>query len=459
MEDLIYTSTKSLTAAIRAKTVSSTEVVAAYLAQIETVNPQLNAVVQLRAEAAMDEARVADEKLSRGEDVGPLHGVPMTIKDSLDTAGVISTGGTMGRANFIPAEDATVVRRLREAGAILLGKTNTPELTLSGETDNLVYGRTNNPYNLDLIPGGSSGGAAAIVAAGGSPFDLGSDTGGSIRQPAHFCGIAGLKPTTGRVPRTGHIVSYEMGALDALTQIGPLARYVEDLILIWPLIAGPDWRDPAVIPMPLGDPNTVALDTLRVAYYTDNGIVSPTPETANMVRSAVEVLIKNGASAVEALPEPVSTTGTMWLELAIADGAAWVKRLLDNAGTTNVSPSLAGRFVDPESVPVGEFTAMLEELDRVRSKMLTFMKDYDVIISPTNAFPAMPHGKVSDKGDGFTYTRIYNLTGWPGVVVRGGSSPEGLPIGVQIVTQPWREDVALAVAQHLEKVFGGWQAP
>ncbi len=229
-EPLINSSVSSLAQAIRAKQVSSAELVQAYLDRIDDVNPALNAVVQL-APGAMDEARDADTALARGEIRGALHGVPMTIKDSLDTAGIISTGGTKGRESFIPQQDATVVRRLREAGAILLGKTNTPEFTLSFETNNLIYGRTNNPYDTSRTPGGSSGGAAAIVAASGAPFDIGSDFGGSIRLPSHLCGIAGLKPSAGRVPRTGHIYPFG-GVQDSFQQIGPLARYVEDLALI-----------------------------------------------------------------------------------------------------------------------------------------------------------------------------------------------------------------------------------
>ena len=237
-EPLIHSSVSALARAVQAKQVSSMEVVQACLDRIDQVNPQLNAVVQLAATRALEEAREADEALARGESNGPLHGVPMTIKDSLDTAGLISTGGTKGRESFIPQQDATVVRRLREAGAILLGKTNTPEFTLSFETNNLIYGRTNNPYDTSRTPGGSSGGAAAIVAAAGAPFDIGSDFGGSIRLPSHLCGIAGLKPSSGRVPRTGHIYPFG-GVQDSFQQIGPLARYVEDLALILPLIAGP----------------------------------------------------------------------------------------------------------------------------------------------------------------------------------------------------------------------------
>lgn len=298
MDNLIYASAAALARAIRNKEVSSEEVVNAHLQRIEAVNPRLNAVVQVVAEQARTQAHEADAALARGTVYGPLHGVPMTIKDNLNTTGVISTGGTTGRATFVPTHDATAVARLRTAGAILLGKTNTPELTLAYETDNLIYGRTNNPYDVSRTCGGSSGGAAAIIAAGGSPFDIGSDTGGSIRVPSHCCGTAGIRPTSGRVPRTGHILP-PAGALDALTQLGPMARRVEDLSLILPIIAGMDWRDPAIVPMPLGAPQQVDLKTLRVAMHTDNGIVSPTRETVETVQAAAAAL-----AALQAWPSP-----------------------------------------------------------------------------------------------------------------------------------------------------------
>lgn len=459
MNELVYASAAALAQAIRAKEVSSQEVVNAYLERIEAVNPRLNAVVQVAASAARSQARAADAALARGEISGPLHGVPITIKDSLDTAGMISTGGTTGRRPFVPAQDATVVARLRAAGAILLGKTNTPELTLSVETDNLIYGRTNNPYDPTLTPGGSSGGAASILAAGGSPLDLGSDTGGSIRQPAHFCGIAGIKPTSGRVPRTGHIISYDLGALDRLTQIGPMARFVEDLILTLPIISGVDWRDPGVVPMPLGDPRQVDFKNLRAAFYTDNGITPPTPETIQVVRAAASLLSDSGVLVEENRPPEIEHAGGLWMQLAVADGAAWVRRLLEEAGTTQVHPVLKNRFFGHEAVSSSELTAMLTQLDRLRSAMISFLENYDLILCPVNAYPAMPHEQALEKADGWTYTRIYNLVGWPGAVVRGGTSPQGLPIGVQIVTRPWREDVALAVAQRIEAGLGGWQRP
>jgi amidase len=459
MDDLIFASATRLARAIRNKEVSSQEVVDACLARIEAVNPRLNAVVQVRAEAALAEARAADAALARGEVKGALHGVPVTVKDSLDTDGVISTGGTKGRQSYTPARDATAVARLRAAGAVLLGTSNTPELTLSIETDNLIYGRTNNPYDPSRTPGGSSGGAAAIVAAGGSPLELGSDTGGSIRQPAHFCGVAGLKPTSGRVPRTGHIVSYDVGAMDMLTQIGPIARFVEDLALALPLIAGPDWHDPGVVPMPPGDPQAVELKGVRAAFYTDNGVVTPTPEIVDTVRSAAAALSDAGVSVLEDHPVEVETTSDMWMQLAVADGAAWIRRLLEEAGTVEPHPVLRKRFLEREAIPSAEFSALLTRWDRVRSAMLSFMERYDLIVCPANAYPAMPHEKVYDQGIGWTYTRVYNLTGWPAAVVRGGTSSEGLPIGVQIVARPWREDIVLAAAAHLESELGGWQRP
>ncbi len=302
MTNLIWTSATSLARAIRDRDVSSEEVVRAHLDRIEEVNPKLNAVVQLAAERALSEAQAADAALAHGDLKGPLHGVPITLKDSIDTEGIVTTGGTKGRASFVPHRDATVGARLRNAGAILMGKTNTPELTMAAGTDNLIYGRTNNPYDLSRSPGGSSGGAGAIIASGGSPLDLGSDTGGSIRLPAHFCGIAGIKPTSGRVPRTGHIIPWGLGAVDAFTQIGPMARFVEDLILALPILSGVDWEDPAIVPMPLEDPDAVDPKRLRVAVYTDDGKVPPTPEIALAVKAAASAVRDAGASVEEDRP-------------------------------------------------------------------------------------------------------------------------------------------------------------
>ena len=461
MTDLIYSSATSIAQSIRDKEVSSVEVVQAHLDRIGEVNDKLNAVVCLCADRAMDEARESDEALARGDAIGALHGVPMTLKDSLDTKGVVTTGGTTGRRDFVPERDATVTARLRAAGAILMGKTNTPELTMAGETDNSVYGRTNNPFDLERSPGGSSGGAGAIITTGGSPFDIGSDTGGSIRMPAHLCGIAGIKPNSGRVPRTGHIIEYTLGATDSYTQNGPMARYVEDLELILRIISGPDWIDPAIIDMPLGDPADVDLNNLRVAFYTDPpGYKVPTQDTRDATQAAVRALSDVAASVDESAPQPLERVPDITARIGGGDGRAGTRRLLDKAGTTDVSAFLSRRFDEAEPVTTGEFTKALEELDQYRSDMLRFMNDYDVIISPVTAQPAQPHGaSFEDRNRHAFYTGTYNLTGWPGAVVRCGTSSEGLPIGVQAIARPWREDVSLAVAAFLESALGGWQKP
>ena len=361
----------------------------------------------------------------------------------------------------MPEKDATVVARLRAAGSILLGKTNTPELTLVGESDNLVYGRTNNPYDLTRSPSGSSGGAAAIVASGGAPFDMGSDTGGSIRSPAHVCGIAGIKPNSGRVPRTGHIIPFGMGALDSLTQIGPMARYVEDLALTLPIIAGVDWIDPGIVPMPLSDPDTVELNSLRAAVHTDNGIITPTLEITEIVNAVAKALEEAGVAVEEDRPTALVRTNDLNIGIRDADGRAWVCRLLKKAATEEVNPVLQKEVDEAMPIDAAEFTLLLEELDRFRSEMLSFMKNYDLILCPEGAYPALPHGAtIGHEGYGdYSYTNAYNLTGWPGGVVRAGTSPEGLPIGVQVVARPWRDDVALAVIKFIESAFGGWQRP
>ena len=463
MGNIIYASAKSMAQAVRDKEVSAVELVDVHLARINEVNPALNAVVQLAAERARAEASEADAALARGESVGALHGVPFTLKDSIDTEGVITTGGTLGRSEYVPDTDATVTARLRAAGGILLGKTNTPELTYAGETDNLVYGRTNNPFDVSRAPGGSSGGAGAIVCCGGAAFDIGSDTGGSVRGPAHYCGITGIKPNSGRVPRTGHIVPHSFGAVDSLTQNGPMARYVEDLALILPIISGPDWNDPAIVPVPIGDPADVDIGGLRVCFYTDNGLRTPTAEIVAAVRAAAAALSDTGATVEEDLPSAIPDNPEISNMLSRGNGQAGARRLLAKYGTTETHEWMT-RLLEKASenvVPVGEYTAVLEQVDAYRSAMLGFMERYDVIVCPVSAFAALPHGEsmTDENRTGIGYTATYNITGWPSTVVRGGTSPDGLPIGVQVVARPWREDVSLAVAQYLEGVLGGWQKP
>jgi amidase len=446
-------SVSALVAALRRGEIASETVTAAYLDRLEAVNPRLNAVVQVRRDAALREARAADAVPEKHR--GVLHGLPVTIKDSLDTALIVTAGGTQGRAGHVPTKDATVVARVREAGAIIMGKTNTPDLTLSFETNNLVYGRTNNPFDPDRTSGGSSGGAAAIVAAGGSPIDHGSDTGGSIRLPSHFCGVVGHKPTSGRVPRTGHIVDYR-GVSQCLTHIGPLARYVEDVALVLTVIAGPDGVDPHVVPAPLGAPGAIELAGLRIAHFTKLPPLEPTVETAGAVQAAILALEQAGArtSPWGSVPDSPRIYDT-YTKLLFGDGGAAVLRLLDRWGS--VASPLRARMAGMTALTGSELTAHYEWVDEWRSRMLALFESHDAIVCPVNVGPAPRH----DAFDRATaaYTQIFNLTGWPSTVVRAGTSREGLPIGVQVVAHPWREDVSLAVARHLERALGPFPGP
>lgn len=460
MVDLTTYSATGLARAIRNKEFSVLDVVDSHLSRIEAVNPRLNAVVNLASDAAIAGACKADDALARGEMFGPLHGVPMTIKDSLDTAGIVSTGGTKGRAQFAPQDDAAVVARLRRAGAILLGKTNTPELTMAYETDNLIYGRTNNPYDPALTSGGSSGGAAAIVAAGGSPFDIGSDTGGSIRVPSHFCGTVGLMPTAGRVPKEGHILP-RGGFVDDMTVLGPIARKVEDVELVLRVISAADHREPQTIPLPLGRSDSIDVKGLRAAFFTDNGIMSPASEIAAGVERVAKTFAEFGLSVEEARPPAVVDSLELTLDLWTADGGLCFAQVLKSSETSELHPFMQTVMEICNIRPKSSFERLQIRWERYRRAMLEFMRRFDILISPVCPFAALPHGMTFDDDHfaGFSYTMTHNLTGWPGIVIRAGTTSEGLPVGVQLTGRPWREDTVLAAARFLQAAFGEWPRP
>jgi amidase len=452
-EELLYMSATKVAEMIRNKEISSQEIVELCLNRIEEVNPQINAVVQIARERALMEARAADEAIKEGKPLGLLHGVPMTIKDSFETAGIISTAGTMGRKNYMPGTDATVVKRLREEGAILLGKTNTPEFTMSSLTFNLIYGQTLNPYDLTRHPSGSSGGAAAIIATGGTFFDIGTDSGGSVRAPAHVCGIASIKPTSGRIPQTGHLPDYG-DRYGSYQQPGPMARRVEDLYLLLSILSGPDQLDASISPVPLNDPADVDLSKLKVAYYTTNDVADPIPEIKKMVVDCANNIKSSVSAVTEARPPALKDLSEKRSELNSADGKAHIKRLIKACGTKVISPNLN---ISGDVVSADRYTELVEEIDALKSKMLQFMDDYDIILCPVTSTAAM---KVdAERFPGHWYTSEYNATGWPAAVVRAGTSNEGLPIGIQIVGKPWTEDKVLAVAAHLEEKFGGFAKP
>jgi amidase len=460
MSEIIYSSAAQLAAAIRSKKLSSVEVVEAHLKRIDEVNPAINAVVYSLADSARKQARDADAALARGEVKGPLHGVPFTIKDAWETAGVPSTGGTLGRKDYRPEIHATVVARLKAAGAIPIGMTNLPEFSMAFESDNLVHGRTNNPYDLSRTPGGSGGGGSAIIAAGGSPLEPGADMGGSIRLPSHFAGIAGIKPTTGLVPLTGYFPA-GAGMAGIFGTAGPMARYVEDLTYTLPILAGPDGVDPHIAPVPLRDPKAVSIKGLRVAMHTDNGIMPAEPATAQTVRNAAKALADAGAIVEEARPAGIERCMELFTGIVFSDGGEGLRMLLRQCGTTLVHPILEASLNGFPMKSGAELAGLLYQLDVYRSTMLQWFRNSDVILCPTNALPAVPHGTAmrSQTLPAFSYTVAFNATGWPGAVVRCGTSAEGLPIGVQAVAHPWRDDVALAVVQHLETALGGYQRP
>ena len=443
-------------ALIRNGEVSSVELIEAHLERIYETNPILNAVVEVLAESALLEAREVDKRRAAGRELRPLEGVPFSVKDSIEVAGTVCSAGTLGRQNEAKSvEDATLVARLRAAGAIPIARTNLPDLLFAFESDNLIFGRTNNPFDVTRSSGGSSGGEAALIAAGGSPFGLGSDAAGSVRLPAHYCGISTIKPTTRRLSRAGHMPPAG-GWLEMVWQIGPMARKVEDLWTLMPLLVGDDPRDPSLMPVPWPNPADVDLAKLRVGFFSDNGIQAADADTDRVVREAAGFLAKQTQSVEERRPAGIEQSYDIEMKLIGPDGGDALRHYLTDIGSHQTHPLLEGWLakLEPYRTDIKGFGEYWAELDEFRSQMFTYMDDFDVILSPVASQPAVPHGTSIDDSvfPGFSYTMTHNLTGWPAAVVRCGTSQSGLPIGVQIAARPWREDIALAVAKVLERV-------
>lgn len=421
---------------IRAGEISAAELVAAHIEQIRKINPQLNAVVELLA--------------------GPP-GIPFSIKDSIDVRGAKTTAGTIGRRNAAPAqEDATLVRRLRAAGGAPIAKTNLPDLLFSFETDNLIYGRTNNPYDLARTPGGSSGGEAALIAACGSPLGLGSDCLGSVRVPAAFCGIASIKPTSGRLPRTGHVPP-AAGWAEALWQIGPMARRVEDLVFAMKLLAAEDDDDFTSPPMPLVESKIGK--NLRLAFFVDNGFVRCATEIEAAVRQCAEFFSQSGMAVEERRPPGVEQAYELELALLGADGAEAIDNYLKDAGSTDVHPFLT-HFVDQMRLyraSSAEFAKRWAQWDEYRASLRRFFRQYDAVLCPVYTHTALKHGEsiLEENFRGFSYTMAWSVAGTPAATVRCASHA-GLPVNVQVVTKPWDDMLALEICRSIEDRFGGW---
>jgi amidase len=439
---------------IRDGEISAVELIQLHLARIDEINPSLNAVVEVLREPALQAARTVDRRRASGDPLRPFEGVPFSIKDSIEVEGTVCSAGTLGFRNAPAAtQDATLVARLRAVGAIPLARTNLPDLLFAFETDNLVYGRTNNPYDSSRTCGGSSGGEAALIAAGGSPFGLGSDAAGSVRLPAHYCGISSLKPTSGRLSRAGHIPP-PGGWLEMIWQIGPMARRVEDLCAMMPILLGRDHRDRTIIPMPYGDPAQVSLRDLRLAFFTDNGIIPADADTDVAIRRAIMKLAPEVMSVEERRPDGIEESYDLEMKMIGPDGGDSLRRYLCEIGSVRTHPLLDGWLskLGPYRTGLDGFANYWASLDRFRGRLFAFLQGFDAILSPVAAQPAVPHGTSleDDVFRGFSYTMTHNLTGWPAAVVRCGTSREGLPVGIQIAAHPWREDVALALAKAIE---------
>lgn len=484
--------------------VTATEAVEAHIARIEAVNPQINAVVVTRYDEARAEARTVDGRRARGEPLGALGGVPVTVKEALDLTGTPSTYGLPSRAKSLATDDDVYVARLRAAGAIILGKTNVSQLLLYTESDNPLYGRTNNPWNLERTPGGSSGGQAAIIAAGGSPLGVGTDIGGSIRVPSAFCGVAGMKPTGGRLPDHASF-GMPLGQRAIVSQVGPLARTVGDVALTLEILNG--GRAPqAEPPMPLGDPDSVDIASLRVAYYTDDGTLPPARSVARAVTEAAGFLAGRGAQVSEWRPPDAAQAEAIFYGVLSADGGRGARafigsdpkdpriaQLLLLAGmrgpvvaTVGAGLRLAGQRTQASLArhfgrqdTLNYWRLVEAQMDYQRRFAHALDTDpggpFDLIICPAAALPAFRHGDSRDLGTAGAYATLYNVLGYPTGIVpvstvrpdeeqprgrsrdvalraarRAEESSAGLPLVAQVVARPWREHVALAAMRVIE---------
>lgn len=459
-EPLHYQDATNLAALIASRQLSSREVVQAHLDRIAEVNPKVNAVVTLLADDALRAADAADAAVSAGAKLGPLHGVPVTVKDSIDTAGVLTQGGTKLFAGRVPHTDGTSVSRFKAAGGILLAKTNLPEFSAWTETDNLVTGRTNNPWNLDRTPGGSSGGESAAIAAGMSPIGIGSDVAISLRGPAAFTGIAALKATHGRIPFTGHLAPMT----SAWFHVGPMARTVRDIALGYSLLSGPDGIDGyAVHGKDVGSARTIIPgQTIRVGWASDDAFGPVDPEITAAVADAAARLADLGCE-VERIDAPfLRETDALTADMTFfySQLVPYIKTLA--AGRENELFSTGAGIVAMSDPTFAQLHAARTTLETLRSAFAGYFRDYDVLLCPVTPMTATPHGALEPVVDGVAVpwthvmdiTSYFNLTGLPALSVPYGFSSEGLPIGIQLVSQWFDESTILRLGALLERKGG-----
>jgi len=467
MAELAHLPAWQMAAGIRNGSFSPTELFEAHLGQIERWNPKLNTFVSIDENRARLQAKEADDAVRTGRPLGPLHGVPITIKSSIDVAGLLCEAGTRIRRGYIAPSDAPLVSRLRRAGDIILGNTTVPEFLMAWETHSALYGRTNSPWDVERTPGGSSGGEAAAIAACCSAAGIGSDGGGSIRVPAHFTGICGLKPTPGRIPATGHFPP-SVGPFALLGVVGPMARTVRDLQLMFDAIAGPDNGDPNAAPVAPRLFDAASLRQTRIGYFEDDGRTPVTAETRRAIQRAVQILRGAGFTVEPFRPEGLEEARRLWWTLFI-DGAAMVLRQIYKDRDADMYSIVREMitYAAPDPPLTGErLFETLSGRDVLRARFLNQMDRHPILLCPAFALPAFRHGERSWNVDGqrveyldaSSYSQWFNLLGNPAAVVPIDRSDQGLPIGVQIAGRPWEEERVLAVAAVVEQA-GGWKAP
>ena len=460
-----YVSITEISESIRAKKVSPMEVVTAHLERIEESRAKINAFVHVDAERALEQARHAETAMRRGDAVGPLAGVPVTVKSCIEVAGWPWAAGSLLRKDYVAKSDATLAARLRAAGAILLGNTNTPEFLMAYETDNLLSGKTSNPWNLARSAGGSSGGEAAAITAGCSAGGVGSDGGGSVRVPAHFCGICGLKPTPGRIPATGHFPAGG-GAFSWIGVVGPMARTIADVRALFAAMAGSDAGDALSAPVPIRVVGDAQLKGLRVGILESDALGRADAETQAALQKAANDLAAQGF-----VVEPIRLEG---LERAIElwwffFGPAIAHLFHPSvAGQESLLSPIFREYMEFAAAPVtvDELLGACAERDALRAKILEQMRDVPILLSPVASTTAFRHGEGTWRlgakqcyRDTMRFSQWLNLAGFPGVSVPMSVSAEGLPIGLQVIGRPYEEELVLAVAERVENVRGPWQAP
>ncbi|PYM15379.1 MAG: amidase [Candidatus Rokuibacteriota bacterium] len=456
-DELCFTSAVDLAAAIRARRLSPVEVTTAVLARIDKINPVVNAYCTVVADRALDEARRAEAAVAKGERLGPLHGVPISFKDLTPTAGIRTTFGSKAFEHNVPNEDALVVERARAAGAVVIGKTNTPEFGCKGATDNLIFGHTRNPWNRDRVAGGSSGGAAAAVAAGLAPIAEGSDLAGSIRIPASACGVVGFKPSLGRIPRWPMINGYT-----GMSHLGPITRTVRDAALLMTVWAGPDERDPQSLPA-TGEDFGRAIDTgvkgLRAALSLDLGFAAVDQEVRRIVAAAAKSLTGLGVSVDEAHPGFDGGVEALFMDLTAPIRAAAMAPLLPT-WREQMDPMLLLRLDRATTMTAVDSEQATHRRTALWQTVRRFFERYDLLLTPTLATAAFPIGRVyPDEIDGrpvtnglqwFPFTYPFNLTGQPAITVPCGFTSDGLPVGLQIVGRRYADLTVLRAARAFE---------